>query len=84
MPHYKLALMGFGNVGQALARLLLRKRAELADRYEITFSVTGLATGRHGVALDPDGLALDQALALAAMRGVPGRAFPLSRAGGCP
>jgi homoserine dehydrogenase len=66
MPHYKLALMGFGNVGQALARLLLRKRAELADRYTITFSVTGLATGRHGAAIDLDGLALDQALALAA------------------
>ncbi len=36
------------------------------SRYTITFSVTGLATGRHGAALDPDGLALEQALALAA------------------
>ena len=26
MSHYRLALLGFGNVGQALAKLLLRKR----------------------------------------------------------
>jgi homoserine dehydrogenase len=30
MPHYNLALLGFGNVGQALARLLLRN-ADLLD-----------------------------------------------------
>lgn len=76
MPHYKLVLLGFGNVGQALARLLLKKRAELEDRYTITFSVTGLATGRHGAALDPDGLALEQALALAAA-GSPSPNFPV-------
>ena len=27
MSHYKLALLGFGNVGQALARLLMVKQA---------------------------------------------------------
>ena len=53
MPHYHLALLGFGNVGRALARLLQRKEAELKDRYGITFSVTGIATGRHGAAIDP-------------------------------
>ena len=26
MPHYNLALLGFGNVGQALANLLLDKQ----------------------------------------------------------
>jgi homoserine dehydrogenase len=56
MPHYNLALLGFGNVGRALARLLRRKEAELRSRYDITFSVTGIATGRHGAAIDPAGL----------------------------
>ncbi|MCU0489874.1 MAG: hypothetical protein MUE67_13110 [Anaerolineales bacterium] len=58
MPHYKLALLGFGNVGQALARLLLRKQDELHHRYELTFSVTGIATGHHGNAIDPAGINL--------------------------
>jgi len=56
MPNYNLALLGFGNVGRALARLLKRKQAELQSRYGITFRVTGIATGRHGAAIDPAGL----------------------------
>lgn len=64
MTHYKLALLGFGNVGRALARLLLCKRAELQERYAITFSVTGIATGRHGFAVNPQGLDLQRALDL--------------------
>lgn len=65
MAHYKLALLGFGNVGRALAELLLRKRAELEDRYEITFTVTGIATGRRGMAVNPAGIDLAAALDLA-------------------
>lgn len=64
MPHYTLALLGFGNVGRAFARLLFRKEAELKDRYGITFTVTGIATGRHGAAIDPAGLDLNKALGL--------------------
>ena len=64
MPHTSLALMGFGNVGQALARLLLEKQTELHSRYHITFAVTGIATGRHGTAIDHDGLNLQNALAI--------------------
>ncbi len=64
MPHYKLAFLGFGNVGQALARLLLRKAEELKASYQITYSVVGIATGRHGRAINPDGLDLAQALSL--------------------
>jgi len=56
MPAYNLALLGFGNVGRALARLLKRKEAELQSRYDITFRVTGIATARHGSAVDPAGL----------------------------
>jgi homoserine dehydrogenase len=58
-------MIGFGNVGQALAGLLLSKRSELQSRYGLTFSVTGIATGRHGIAVDSAGLDLEKALALA-------------------
>jgi homoserine dehydrogenase len=62
MAHHKLAFLGFGNVGKSLAQLLMNKRAELIERYNLTFSVTGIATGRHGVAIDPNGIDLEQAL----------------------
>jgi homoserine dehydrogenase len=56
MTHYKLVFIGFGNVGRALVRLLMRKEAVLEKEYGITFSVTGIATGKHGFAVNPDGL----------------------------
>jgi len=59
-----LALLGFGNVGRAFARLLLAKRDELHRRYGLTFRVVGIATGRHGAAIDPEGIDLERALAL--------------------
>jgi len=64
MPHYNLAFLGFGNVGQALARLLLKKEAEIRSQYNITFQVTGIATSKHGMAVAPQGLDLKQALEL--------------------
>ncbi len=66
MTHYNLALLGFGNVGQSLARLLQRKAPSLAADFCLTFSVTAISTARHGSAADPAGLDLDQALRLAA------------------
>ncbi|MFZ5919929.1 MAG: homoserine dehydrogenase [Chloroflexota bacterium] len=64
MPHYKLAFLGFGNVGRALAVLLMRKRDELRQRHDITFSVTGIATARHGMLVKPVGVDLTGALDL--------------------
>ena len=61
--HYKLALIGFGNVARALARLLIRKQ-ELLKGQDITFSFTGISTGRHGCAVNPDGLDIQKALEL--------------------
>lgn len=40
------------------------KRTELESRYDLTFSVTGIATGRHGAAVDPSGLDVQRALDL--------------------
>jgi homoserine dehydrogenase len=68
MTHYNLALLGFGNVGQSLARLLRRKAPSLAADFGLTFTVTAIGTARHGFAADPGGLDLDHALRLAASR----------------
>ncbi|HLO18362.1 MAG TPA: homoserine dehydrogenase [Anaerolineales bacterium] len=62
--HYNLALIGFGNVARALARLLLRKQELLQSQYDITFSFTGISTGRHGFAVNPNGLDINKALKL--------------------
>lgn len=64
MTHLSLALVGFGNVGRAFAHLLIRKREQLSEQFNLTFSVTGIATGRHGCAIDPAGLDLNRAIAL--------------------
>jgi homoserine dehydrogenase len=47
----RLALIGYGNVGRALAALIRRKRREFP------FVITGIHTLRHGTAADPKGLA---------------------------
>jgi len=48
MKRYRLCFLGFGNVGRALARLLVAKSAELRDNYEIEWEIAGVATRRMG------------------------------------
>jgi len=62
--NYRLCLVGFGNVGRAFARLLMKKKEELASRYNLSVRVTGIITGRHGQAIDPKGLDLEKTLDL--------------------
>ncbi|MFN8384340.1 MAG: homoserine dehydrogenase [Anaerolineales bacterium] len=62
--HYKLALIGFGNVARSLAKLLIRKQDLLKSKYDVTFSFTGLSTGSHGFAVNPNGLDIQKALEL--------------------
>ncbi len=62
MPHYNLAFLGFGNVGKALAELLLRKAADIETKRGVTFRVTGIATGSRGSAINPNGIDLRNAL----------------------
>ncbi|MBT3323370.1 MAG: homoserine dehydrogenase [Anaerolineae bacterium] len=59
MAHYKLAFLGFGNVGRALAELLIRKEKDLKEKHDISFSVTGIATGRHGAVINQNGIDLE-------------------------
>lgn len=46
----KLALIGYGNVGRALAVLIRRKKSAYP------FRITGIHTARHGTAINPRGL----------------------------
>ena len=62
MDIYKFALLGFGNVGQAFARLLLIKREELRIQHDLDWLVVGIMTGKHGAAINPRGIDLDDAL----------------------
>ncbi|HJS18703.1 MAG TPA: homoserine dehydrogenase [Anaerolineales bacterium] len=64
MPHYHLSFIGFGNVARALIRLLERKRELLTQKYDITYSITGIATGHHGFAVNPEGIDTHKALEL--------------------
>lgn len=48
MKRYRLCFLGFGNVGRALARLLVVKSTELRERYDIDWEITGVATRRMG------------------------------------
>jgi len=56
----RLALLGFGNVGRALARLLESLRPAWP------FQIVGIHTARHGTALDPVGLSADPSFGPAA------------------
>lgn len=60
---YNLCILGFGNVGRALARHLLTKREELRNEYGIEWRVTGIATRRMGWIADARGLDLEAILA---------------------
>lgn len=53
----KIALIGYGNVGRALARLLQQKSREKLCPFP--FTITGIHTLRHGTAINPAGLPPD-------------------------
>ncbi len=48
MKQYNLCFLGFGNVGRALARLLVAKSGELREQYGIEWRITGVASRRLG------------------------------------
>ncbi len=64
MHEYKLMLVGFGNVGRAFARLLERKQETLRSEFDFSTSISAIATGRHGIAVDPGGVDWQQAIRL--------------------
>jgi homoserine dehydrogenase len=48
MKTYRLCFIGFGNVGRALARLLVAKSSDLRDNYGIEWEIAGIATRSMG------------------------------------
>jgi len=66
MHEVRVALVGFGSVGRALARHLRGPYARALRRMDVRLRVTGIATARHGLAIDPRGIDLGRALRLVA------------------
>ena len=59
-------MIGFGNVGKAFAQLITRKTKQIANEYNISFSVVAIATGSHGRAINHAGINLKKALEISA------------------
>lgn len=62
----RVALVGFGNVGRRFARRLRGAYAPALRSAGVRVRITGIATARHGIAIDARGI--DPARALAAAR----------------
>ena len=62
MKEIKLALLGFGNAGQAFAKLLLEKNDEIMNTLDIRVLVAAIATRSKGTIIDEKGLDLEQVL----------------------
>jgi homoserine dehydrogenase len=58
-----LCFIGFGNVGQGLARILVRKERELRERWGFAFRTVAVVTRTRGAAVSSDGLSLADLLA---------------------
>ena len=48
MKSFRVGFIGFGNVGRALARLLVAKSGDLRENYRVEWEITGVATRRMG------------------------------------
>ncbi len=62
MKQFNLCLLGFGNVGRALAALLVKKRDEMRDEFGVEWRVTGVATRRLGWIVAPEGFGDEELL----------------------
>lgn len=55
MRTYRLALIGFGNVGQGLATILRDQGKMIADRNGAEYRIVAVNTGQHGSIYNPEG-----------------------------
>jgi homoserine dehydrogenase len=58
----RLLFVGFGTVAQGLSELLIEKKAELKDRFDLDWKVTGIVDMLKGSAHNPNGLDLDKVM----------------------
>lgn len=54
--HLSVALIGFGSVGRAFVRQLAKTADRIRDGYGLDCAITGVATRRHGLAINRLGL----------------------------
>jgi homoserine dehydrogenase len=66
----KLGLIGFGNVGQELARILIEREKDWAKKFKVSFKVVAVNTLRKGSLFNEKGIDLKRALADVAETGV--------------
>lgn len=57
MKRYRLALIGFGNVGQGFAQILEERGADLAEQYRAQFQIVAVSDLLKGNIYNPDGFA---------------------------
>jgi len=62
MKTKKLALLGFGNAGQAFAEMLLLKQDGIREKYGYDIVVTAIATNTKGNLVCSEGIDLRKAL----------------------
>jgi homoserine dehydrogenase len=68
MKPLRLALFGFGTVGQWLAEALHTQQAWLQQEFGLIISIVGFATAHHGLMYCGDGLDIPTLLDLVATR----------------
>lgn len=59
---HKIALIGFGTVGQGLTEILKKKQTALKEKYNYEFDIVAVTDLRWGTAYQPDGLDLQYLL----------------------
>ncbi|MCK4836700.1 MAG: homoserine dehydrogenase [Candidatus Aminicenantes bacterium] len=59
---HKIAMLGFGTVGQGLAEILLSKRRYLMEKYGFDFDIVGISDIAWGTVFNPNGLNMDTLL----------------------
>ncbi len=65
MKEIKIALIGFGSVGQAFTQLLISKQSFLVRQHQLNVVLTGILTAHHGTVINEAGIDLQAALSLA-------------------
>lgn len=82
LRHWRLGLLGYGAVGQALGGLIQASATDLRERHGITVAIGLLATRRDGVCVAPDGAPPGGGIDLARRSGQTSNSEPAGAVGG--
>lgn len=63
MKNLRIVILGFGNAGQAFAKLLLKKKADLLSQFDCEVRVVAITTKSRGSLNNSDGIDLEKAIA---------------------